>query len=279
MITAGGKNLFFGCSRDSILPTGSTGEKNQAGCWMWCTVNRKVMCWRILRVSISLLMPDLQLTTTDNGRNQHWYLDGQAAIDTPKRFTQWMKHVPDDKKLNMLNFPGTHQSIACQIVFGVKNPECQERSPCEQLMDGICYTDLRFAVWTVARDTTPTSTCLFAKHGVAPQGYTWLAFLLSVGVFLRRFPTETIMVAVNLADDVGKANFWTDFSVWWDHNQDLLYTYAQEPLQEGNPRRYAHKSRGDVSLGEVRGKLILLVSTDTIDGIHKGKIYATSQAV
>ena len=87
------------------------------------------------------------------------------------------------------------------------------------------------------------------------------------------------MVAVNLADDVGKANFWTDFSVWWDHNQDLLYTYAQEPLQEGNPRRYAHKSRSDVSLGEVRGKLILLVSTDTIDGIHKGKIYATSQAV
>lgn len=92
-------------------------------------------------------------------RNQLWSLVPDPRPKT-KGTASWMSLVPDETRITMLNLVATHESLALHGVdreradssnYGgmngtggyLDNPRCQNRSPYEQLVDGVRYLDCR----------------------------------------------------------------------------------------------------------------------------------------
>ena len=232
------------------------------------------------------LHPDLYLDSThtvlsaEDAKNQHWGMITDSSLSsTDDPLTSWMFHVPGDTKLSMLNLVGTHQSLALHAVksselpspfsgvFGLlDNPRCQNISPYEQLLAGVRVLDLRFDIWVDPHGSEPKA--LFARHGNeikgvlgANEGYSFLAVLLSLKLFLANNPTETVIVNIsNEASSNGNAReffeaFDNDFGGFY-HGSNIIY------------KKIANRSMPNLLLDDVRGKIVVV--TDDLQG-HNGE--------
>lgn len=150
----------------------------------------------------------------------------------------WMRNVPDNTPLTMLNIPGTHQSLQTHRSAVTDNVRCQNRGVYSQLLDGIRFLDLRFDRWASDNE----QHCLFAYHTL-PMGYTLAAVMQSLKVFLKRFPSEVVFINVSIkgGNDGGRDAWNNDFQFF----KDMFYHPSEE-----SPRM------GDLTLGQVRGKVI-----------------------
>lgn len=193
-----------------------------------------------------------------NGPNQLFKLERQDYLDPKDRsWCSWMSRIPNNKRISELSIPMTHQSISLHTIDSGKgnnyhtvdqdrgvdpmvNPQCQTRSPYEQLCDGIRGMDCRFDTWTQPDE----ENCLFSVHGVANMGYSGCALFQSLKVFLQRFSSETIFVTlvnerkdnINFASTFQKE--FEDFrSIFVDGVQTFPYT------------------RQNVELSKLRGKI------------------------
>lgn len=184
----------------------------------------------------------------------------------------WMANVPGHMRMNHLNIVGTHESLALHgmlsqgeegsrlpkwvdnlmgpigIGYGyIDNPRCQNRSPYDQLVDGVRYFDLRF-------DLFGDNNYLFACHGIADMGYAFTAFLQCLQMFLNRYPRETVIVKVKHERDT--LGFHSAFHNDFDPFSHLFLTNNQ-----GKARL------ADLTLDECRGKAILVMVGDPELGV------------
>lgn len=162
----------------------------------------------------------------------------------PRNRHNWMKDVPDDRKLKDLCIPGTHDSGAWHWLNGGM-VRCQSRTIGEQLNDGIRFLDVR----------------VNAENGRINHGPIMLPdnsdFLnLSEVIddcisFLKDNPSETILVMLS-----------------WEHGgnlSDFMYRcglYAFNPKQR--PYWYEDgKISPETNLADVRGKMVLVNGDET----------------
>lgn len=233
-----------------------------------------MVCRRSTKPSI-VSKADTWLEPDDN--TQHWKLELDQRVDSPDytvwpiaeyrrplSTAGWMARVPDDTRLCQMSIPGTHQSLALHGAqqsglphlsfpnFGRDNPRCQNRTPFEQLYEGIRYFDLRFDLWTTTKNDFKS---LFARHGDSlkglagvNEGYSLMAVLHSFKVFLAYNAGETLIVNVTRETDADETDFWIAFF------RDILF------FQEDYPQMfYRDRSRKDmtqVKIGDCRGKII-----------------------
>ena len=154
----------------------------------------------------------------------------------------WMKYVEDNKFLDELSIPGTHDSGTCSVDNDTEpqssQVKCQQDYIPTQLLEGIRYFDIR-----LGKGDNP-GIChgdfyLFKKDG----DYLHLSDVIGYfKTFLSENPREAlIMLASRGNDEATDDSVTTAFAKVLDDNPKLFYTSSRVP-----------------TLGEVRGKIVLL---------------------
>ena len=154
----------------------------------------------------------------------------------------WMGNVHDNKFLDELSIPGTHDSGTCSVDNDTEpqtsQVKCQQDYIPTQLLEGICYFDIR-----LGKGDDPGidhgGFYLFKKDG----NFLHLSDVIGYfTTFLKENPTEALIMLVSRGnDEATDEGITTAFAKVMDENPDLFYTSSRVP-----------------TLGEVRGKIVLL---------------------
>lgn len=154
----------------------------------------------------------------------------------------WMGNVHDNKFLDELSIPGTHDSGTCSVDNDTEpqtsQVKCQQDYIPTQLLEGIRYFDIR-----LGKGDDPGidhgGFYLFKKDG----NFLHLSDVIGYfTTFLKENPTEALIMLVSRGNDEATDEcITTAFAKVMDENPDLFYTSSRVP-----------------TLGEVRGKIVLL---------------------
>lgn len=154
----------------------------------------------------------------------------------------WMKYVDDNKFLDELSIPGTHDSGTCSVNNDTEpqssQVKCQQDYIPTQLLEGIRYFDIR-----LGKGDDP---------GIDHGDYYLLkkdAYFMHLSdvigyfkTFLNENPTEALIMLVSRGnDEATDESVTTAFAKVLDDNPNLFYTSSRIP-----------------TLHEVRGKIVLL---------------------
>ncbi len=154
----------------------------------------------------------------------------------------WMKYVDDNKFLDELSIPGTHDSGTCSVDNDTEpqssQVKCQQDCIPTQLLEGIRYFDIR-----LGKGDDP---------GIDHGDYYLLkkdAYFMHLSdvigyfkTFLNENPTEALIMLVSRGnDEATDESVTTAFAKVLDDNPKLFYTSSRIP-----------------TLHEVRGKIVLL---------------------
>lgn len=154
----------------------------------------------------------------------------------------WMKYVEDNKFLDELSIPGTHDSGTCSVDNDTEpqssQVKCQQDYIPTQLLEGIRYFDIR-----LGKGDDPG-----IDHGIfyllkKDGNYLHLSDVIGYfKTFLNENPTEALIMLVSRGnDEATDESVTTAFAKVLGDNPDLFYTASRVP-----------------TLGEVRGKIVLL---------------------
>lgn len=187
-------------------------------------------------MAIGLLPPPAQASAESNvldspkmsiASNSNWGVDLRT----------WMGSLPDNRNVIQLTIPGTHDSHAtwANVEWHRKFigdwVVCQHYGIFRQMELGVRYIDLRV--------TSELRMC----HGSVQLRGTLDNTLWEIREFLTYHPTETALVSVKLDDGSSPDKIAHTVANWWKDNN------------------WYHDNRWP-TLGEVRGKLILLKRFD-----------------
>ena len=154
----------------------------------------------------------------------------------------WMKYVDDNKFLDELSIPGTHDSGTCSVDNDTEpqssQVKCQQDYIPTQLLEGIRYFDIR-----LGKGNDPGidhgSYYLFKKDGHFMHLSDVIGYFKT---FLNENPSEALIMLVSRGnDEATDESVTTAFAKVLGDNPDLFYTASRVP-----------------TLGEVRGKIVLL---------------------
>lgn len=189
--------------------------------------------------------------------------------------TSWMRDISDDAPLTTLSIPGTHNSCCLEGPLGFA--KTQNLDLPDQLNAGIRFLDIRLAHY---QDN------LCVHHDVVCSEKSYADVLTICSMFLYRHPSETILMLV--ADEsrfdgaLGKFApsrilcrlFAEDFANWkgntrsfedtfnartWESIKDAPLFYNFTATCPGdNSAATSPTLTSDTSLGELRGKIVLL---------------------
>lgn len=157
----------------------------------------------------------------------------------------WMSHVDDNKYLDELSIPGTHDSGTCSVDNDTEpqssQAKCQQDYIPTQLLEGIRYFDIRLGKADKNGDPgIDHGRCyLLKKDG----GYMHLSDVIGYfKTFLSEKPSEALIMLVSRGnDEATDESVTTAFAKVMGKDPDLFYTSSRVP-----------------TLGEVRGKIVLL---------------------
>ena len=164
--------------------------------------------------------------------------------------SNWMSKLPDDIKLSKLSIPGTHDTMtfhdqdACHYpIIGVL---CltQNMMLYEQLMAGIRFIDIRI------KQEPTNSSDLKIQHGDVYLDVTLYDVFKYLKIFLKSFNTETIIMSWEPYEN-GAIQDWTTLN-------RIFIKYAQNPHNLLYLEGYSNDEHNTPTLGEVRGKVVLL---------------------
>ncbi|TLS30342.1 hypothetical protein PpBr36_02882 [Pyricularia pennisetigena] len=180
--------------------------------------------------------------------------------ETQEEPNAWMARIPDDRPINHLSIPGTHDSCARSQVIYVQT---QTQTVTEQLLAGVRALDLRLR--------RRHNGQLFCYHGGVPLGpfgrpLALSAVMAEVWAFMIRTRfTETVLVSIDNDDPAdrgsaeGRQGFYEAVDGFirqtprWGKGEGGV---AGPDGGEGSSRWYLAPQTP--TLGEVRGKAVLL---------------------
>ena len=186
-------------------------------------------------------------------------------------YTSWMRHIADGTLMTTLGIPGTHHSCCINGPLGFG--KTQNLDLADQLSAGIRFFDIRL---------THCQDRLRVHHDVVCTGKSYAEVLDICSSFLKQCPSESILMSVKdeaccvpgklspyqvfckLQIGVGgwrenSRSFEDTFKAeTWDHIGDapLFYNFTVTP--PGKPISTAPALTFETTLGEIRGKIVLL---------------------
>ncbi len=187
----------------------------------------------------------------------------------------WMGDIPDDIPATVLSIPGTHNSGCTGGLFGFA--QTQDLDLGDQLKAGIRFLDIRLA---------QLQDNLFIYHDMVYMGKSYMDILDVCSNFLGEHPSETIFMSIqeesrldsglgrfapskilgklSRGDLTGSDRNTRSFedtlkARTWEYleNSPLFYNFTASH-SDGNSLATTHEFTSQATLGEVRGKIILL---------------------
>lgn len=223
---------------------------------------------------------DYEFTASMTIRQNRGLLYGPGTFDPSYGFTilkspdlcvrragrDWMRLIEDDRPLNRMSIPGTHDSAARSAAVGAcKN---QKMTIFDQLDSGIRYLDVRLRRVTNTKFELPdeplpdikgptiraTSEDKFAlHHGPCYLNMNFDDLMVQVERFLISYPTETILMRVR-----------EEFEAF-PNARPFGEIWEQYMARYGN--LFVGDLKGEIPrLGDVRGKIVLLWDNPEIAG-------------
>lgn len=157
----------------------------------------------------------------------------------------WMSHVDDNKYLDELSIPGTHDSSTCSVDNDTEPQtslvKCQQDYIPTQLLEGIRYFDIRLGGNNEHDDPgiVHGRGYLFKKDGHYMQLSDVIGYFKT---FLNEHSSEALIMLVSRGNnEATDESATTAFAKVMDDNPNLFYTSSHVP-----------------TLGEARGKIVLL---------------------
>lgn len=197
-----------------------------------CHKNKsKSIPWELELVGYDMKKNDATVSSLD-------WITYSSYVDGPC----WMKYVDDNKFLDELSIPGTHDSGTCSVDNDTEpqssQVKCQQDYIPTQLLEGIRYFDIR-----LGKGDNPG-----IDHGMyylLKKDAYFLHLSDVIGyfkTFLNENPTEALIMLVSRGnDEATDESVTTAFAKVLDDNPKLFYTSSRIP-----------------TLHEVRGKIVLL---------------------
>lgn len=158
----------------------------------------------------------------------------------------WMGFLPDGVRLHQLTIPGTHDSGS---LYGGALVKTQDLSIADQLRAGVRYLDVRICLRGGATGT------FYVHHGIIYQHQTFTQVLETVDRFLKENPSETVMLCLK------QENSSESDPVMGAAYQKHIQAFRDRVLDNGRL----------VSLGEARGKMVIVTRCLGIPGINYRK--------
>lgn len=150
--------------------------------------------------------------------------------------SDWMQNLPDETRLCKLSIPATHDSGA---LLGGEALQTQDITISQQLEGGIRGFDIRLQADSNGK--------LGVYHSIQYQNITWEDNVLPDFIhFLQKHPGETLIVSVKKEDGDSQGY------------RDLLTASLKNPAHTAY---FVQDFRGDLTLGECRGKIVFLHRT------------------
>lgn len=169
--------------------------------------------------------------------------------------SDWMSHLPDDTPLTDLNIPATHDTGTCRMEHGVSTLEaqCQHLFIDDQLTAGVRFLDVRCDN-IVNKNGVSSPKLNHTDDCVDRDGEILTAndVLTYTRAFLAVHPGETVIFMVSRQD----GDFVNIFNYWEDVAQNSSDFYIGDHVP---------------SLGEVRGKIVLLMKIDFTEPAFENK--------
>lgn len=150
-----------------------------------------------------------------------------------------MKNIGDERLLQDLNIPGTHDSSTKYCRFSLFS-SCQNKSISEQLRIGVRAFDIRVDKMTLCHSFCKCRKSLFGKN------LTLDDVIGDMFSFLEENPSETILMFFKM--DKGD-------------NSALCFDLLYDNFIKQNPDKWYLENKIP-TLGEVRGKIVLLKRAD-----------------
>lgn len=168
-------------------------------------------------------------------------------------YSSWMQNLADETPLSALSVPGTHNSPTYH--HALPSVRCQIVPVREQLKRGIRFLDIRVQP---EHPSKPDKDGLILVHGVFPTSLAGPRHLRPVVKevldFLSKNPSESVIMSVK-REGPGKATDAQLSRIMRDH-------YANDNHQWFTAPRIP-------SLGEARGKIVLVRRFDLDDGLRQ----------
>ncbi|MFF6908417.1 phosphatidylinositol-specific phospholipase C [Streptomyces sp. NPDC012389] len=168
-----------------------------------------------------------------------------AATRKAVRGTQdWMGGLPDGTALQRLTIPGTHDSGAR---FGGPWSECQNTTIAQQLTSGVRFLDVRCRI---------TGGSFAIHHGAAFQNMMFGDVLIACRDFLAERPSETVLMRVKQE---------------YSSESDAAFRAVFDDYLDGRGWRSLFRLDPALpSLGQARGKVVLLADNGGLPGVRYG---------
>jgi 1-phosphatidylinositol phosphodiesterase len=168
-----------------------------------------------------------------SGDTNQWVLDVNR---------DWMRRIPDHRRLADISMPGTHNSCAGHGVVWVK---CQSKCIIHQLRLGIRFLDIRCNNFTEGEHMY-TGFGIF--HGKFYQHISFGDVLRSINEFFAEQPGEAVIMRIRTAEHPGKPTpddlAQRIFNIYRGQYPNLFY--------------YGNINVGGTTLGQVRGRIVVL---------------------
>lgn len=167
-------------------------------------------------------------------------LAGTAAA--ARRYRQWMLYLPDNLYVTDLSIPGTHD--AATSTLSPLGFQCQSKTIAEQLDLGVRFFDLR------------PGTGLKIYHGTGNTGVAFDDAIAALSTFMESNTSEACFAVMQ--NETGWEEWAAEMGQYLHHTstfRDRFIAY-----------------RPDLTLGECRGKIMILSRNDYDGGIVGGRI-------
>lgn len=154
-------------------------------------------------------------------------------MENNSKYANWMSRLDDNKALNELSIPATHDSGATISLLGLSG-QCQKTTIKEQLYMGVRLLDIRLRL---------VDDELNVVHGIVDQKLTFESVLEDINEFIEKHPSEFLILSIKEDDDPKNSTLIFQEKV----EADL----AKYPLISG-AREFP------ASVGAARGKIFVL---------------------
>ncbi len=165
--------------------------------------------------------------------------------------SDWMKSIPDNVYLSQLSLPGTHDSGTGNGInpsFMAAFAQCQDITLGQQWSAGIRAFDLRPCV---------KDDYININHGITATNLRFDDALFQLRDSLQAHPSEFAFVHYHYDND-------------FDKDRDKYLPLLQELLSRDDLKEYLMPFRRDLTLGEVRGKMLLISRQSYADYPYTG---------
>ncbi|KAK3696546.1 hypothetical protein LTR37_017888 [Vermiconidia calcicola] len=179
------------------------------------------------------------------------------AIFDSTNLSKWMNAYPDFTPLSALSIPGTHNSPTCHSAL--PSVRCQAVNPTKQLENGVRFFDVRVQVDDADQGArTPALQLVHSAFPISLTGPKRVKDLFDdIYEFLENNPSETVISSLKRE---GRGN-----------GTDAIFSERlKEHYVTPNAQRW-HTAPGVPTLGEVRGKIVLLRRFGLSDKLKDGK--------